>query len=101
MKIGGFNVRVFSWSALLIHMQVTSTKYCTFPFILHWSIIKHMFWGWKQGGKESYFQVAHPFVKKEYQLYIKPMCFSLILILLTVYSFAKYTAHQWYTNRGP
>lgn len=29
------------------------------------------------------------------------MCFSLILILLTVYTFAKYTAHQRYTNSGP
>lgn len=29
------------------------------------------------------------------------MCFSLILILLTVYTFAKYTAHQQYTNSGP
>lgn len=29
------------------------------------------------------------------------MCFSLILILLTVYSFAKYTAYQRYTKRSP
>lgn len=29
------------------------------------------------------------------------MCFSLILLLLTVYTFAKYTAHQQYTNSGP
>lgn len=96
----GFNMSIFSWSALLIHMQEISIKYCTFPFILHWSIIKHNFWGWKQGGKKSYFQVAL-LLKKEHQLYIKPMCFSLILILLTVYSFAKYTAHQRYTNSGP
>lgn len=95
----GFNMRVLVWSALLIHMQDTSIKYYTFPFILHWSIIQHNFWRWKQGRKKSYFQVALLFQKSIND--ILSQCFSLILILLTVYTFAKYTAHQWYTNGGP